>query len=348
MTDPLKAKGNDALRFPFAAAPASGTTVEVAPGVAWLRMPLPFALNHINLWVLDDGDGWTLVDTGINTPATQELWAQLIAGPLSSKPVKRLIVTHFHPDHIGLAGWLVEQHRIPMWITPGEMDAATFLHTTTDIAGPAASKVYERAGVAEAIPAAMKVHGGGYRERVYALPRDFIAIDPEQTIAAGGTTWHVVVGEGHSPQMAALYSPERKVLISGDQILPGITPNIGVRNSQPNGNPLERFISTLARFRALPDDTLVLPSHKLPFYGLHARVDQLIQHHRDRLAEALAACATGATAGDVLKVLFKRELDPYQFGFALGETVAHLNYLLADGSVTHTVRPDGVYIYKAA
>lgn len=341
-------KGNDALRFPFAAAPAPGTTVEVAPGVAWLRMPLPFALNHINLWVLDDGDGWTLVDTGINSESTGELWEQVISGPLAGKPVKRLIVTHFHPDHIGMAGWLVERLAIPMWITPGELDAATFLRTTKDIAGPAAAKVYERAGLADAIPAALKVHGGGYRERVHALPTDVTLIDPEQPIAAGGTIWRVVVGEGHSPQMATLYSAERKVLISGDQILPGITPNIGVRNAQPDGNPLERFISTLARFRALPDDTLVLPSHKLPFYGLHARVDQLIQHHRDRLADARAACIGGATAGDVLKVLFKRDLDPYQFGFALGETVAHLNFLVAEGSLTQDVRPDGVYIYKAA
>jgi len=348
MTDPLKAKGNDALRFPWTAAPAPGTLMEVAPGIFWLRMPLPFALNHINLWVLDDGDGWTLVDTGINTADTKALWEQLIAGPLAAKPVKRLIATHFHPDHIGLAGWLVERLHIPLWITRGEHEAAHFLLTTTDIAGPAAAKVYERAGLADAIPAAMKVHGGGYRDRVTPLPAQVTLIDPTQPIDAGGTTWRVVVGEGHSPQMAALYSEERKVLISGDQVLPGITPNVGVRNAQPDSNPLKAFLDSLERFRALPDDVLVLPSHKLPFYGLHARIDQLIQHHRDRLAEAVAACRDGATAGDVLKVLFKRELDAYQTGFALGETVAHLNYLLADGTVRRAENADGIYGYTAA
>lgn len=342
------AKDNAALDFPFAEAPAPGTLTDVAPGVKWLRMPLPFALNHINLWVLDDGVGWTLVDTGINTDETRALWLALFAGPLAGKPVKRVLVSHFHPDHIGLAGWLSETHTAPLWITPGEMDAARFSHALTkEVSGPAAAKVYLQAGLESAIPGAMAAHGGRYKRAVSDLPAQFIAIDPEQPIRAAGVDWRVVVGEGHSPQMAALYSKKRGVLISGDQILPGITPNVSVRDSKPDSNPLKQFLDSLQRFRALPDETLTLPSHKLPFRGLRTRVDQLIKHHEERLAVAREACRAGATGGDVLQALFKRELDAHQLAFALGETVAHINFLIHAGDVKREELPTGVYRYTA-
>ena len=349
MTDPRKANGNEALRFPFAAPPPPGTLMDVAPGVKWLRMPLPFALNHINLWVLDDGDGWTLVDTGINTAETRDLWTQIFAGPLKDKPVKRIIATHYHPDHMGLAGWLVETQHVPFWITDGEMAAARFTHALTkDVAGPAAARMYAQAGMADTVIAAASTNVGGYRSRVYALPQAITAIDPAQLIVAGGTSWRVVVGEGHSPQMAALYSDERGVLISGDQILPGITPNVSVRDSKPDSNPLKEFLESLGRFGSLPEDTLVLPSHKLPFYGVRARVDQLIGHHHDRLDDVRAACRPGATGAEVLKALFKRDLDTHQLAFALGETIAHLNYLVFNGELTRELTPEGVYRYSMA
>ena len=340
------AKDNAALSFPFAEAPAPGTLTDVAPGVKWLRMPLPFALNHINLWVLDDGDGWTLIDTGINTDDTRRLWGELFAGPLAGKPVKRVLVTHFHPDHIGLAGWLSETHKAPLWITSCEMDAARFSHALTkEVSGPAAAKVYLQADLESAIPGAMAAHGGRYKRAVSDLPVDFVAIDPAQPIRAAGVDWRVVVGEGHSPQMAALYSEQLGVLISGDQVLPGITPNVSVRDSKPDSNPLKQFLDSLQRFRELPDETLTLPSHKMPFHGLRTRVDQLTRHHEDRLALARETCRRSATGGKVLKALFKRELDSHQLAFALGETVAHINYLVHAGDVKREELPTGVYKY---
>jgi len=340
-------KDNNALRFPFAAAPEMGTLTDVAPGVKWLRMPLPYALDHINLWVLDDGDGWTLVDTGLNSTATRDTWAAIFAGPLKHKNVKRVIATHFHPDHIGLAGWLTEMHGVPLWATPKEMKTA---HETRDLSieriATLMTAQYTRAGLEGALADAISTRGNSYTKGVAPLPATFTAIDPAQTIAAGGLSWNVVVGEGHSPQLAALHAAVPGLLISGDQVLPGISPNVSVRFVEDiDDNPLQLFLDSLARFRMLPADTLVLPSHKLPFYGLHERIDQLTAHHHDRLDLVRRACAKGATASEVLTAMFKRKFDPHQLNFALGETLAHLNYLMATGDVVREQTAEGVDRY---
>jgi glyoxylase-like metal-dependent hydrolase (beta-lactamase superfamily II) len=341
-------RDNDALRFPFAEAPAPGRLMDVAPGIKWLRMPLPFALNHINLWVLDDGDGWTIVDTGISTYDTRRIWTEIFEEPLKGKPVKRLLCTHFHPDHIGVAGWLVETLGIPMWITPGELEAARFnMGLTRDKALPLASKLYIRAGLESIVPTMIAARGEGYRGKVADLPETVSLIDPDKDIESGGLSWRVVVGEGHSPQMAALYAAVPGILISGDQVLPGISPNVSVRDSQPDANPLKLFLESLLRFKALPADTLVLPSHKLPFYGVRERVDQLIAHHHNRLEVARQACIAGTTAGEVMMAMFKRALDPHQMSFALGETLAHLNYLIATGAVVREATLTGADLYQA-
>jgi glyoxylase-like metal-dependent hydrolase (beta-lactamase superfamily II) len=351
MTNLLRNKDNDALRFPFSAAPVPGTLTDVAPGVKWLRMPLPFALDHINLWVLDDGDGWTLVDTGINSAKTREVWGEIFAGPLKDKPVKRVICTHFHPDHIGLAGWLTEMHGAPLWVTPKEMTTA---RDTRDLTIARIETLmtaqYTRAGLGGALSDAIATRGNSYTKGVVPLPETFTAIDPAQPIAAGGMAWRVVVGEGHSPQLAALYAEKSDagpgILISGDQVLPGISPNVSVRFVEAiDDNPLKLFLDSLARFRTLPADTLVLPSHKLPFYGLHERIDQIVHHHHDRLDVARRACIGGATAGDVLTAMFQRRFDAHQLNFALGETLAHLNYLIAAGDVVRELTGQGVDQY---
>ncbi len=335
-----------ALRFPFLEAPGPGTLIEIAPHVKWLRMPLPFALDHINLWVLDDGDAWTLVDSGINTARTQELWQALLEGPLKAKPVARLICTHFHPDHFGLAGWLAEKLKIPLWITPKEWEAAGYSHgLTADESYPLMGGQYTRAGLADALPAAIATRSNAYARRVSPLPASFSAIDPARVISAAQTDWRVVIGEGHSPQLAGLYGAEPGALISGDQVLPGISPNVSVRAGDPEANPLKAYLDSLPRFRALPADTLVLPSHKLPFYGLHLRIDQIVRHHSQRLDLARRACHDGATAGQVLAAMFPRQFDAHQLHFALGETLAHLNYLIHSGEVTRETGGTGIDRY---
>lgn len=326
----------DGLRFPFSEPPAPGSLTEVAPGVQWLRMPLPYALNHINLWVLDDGEGWTLIDTGLDTTETRDLWTEIFAGPLNSKPVLRVICTHFHPDHMGLAGWLTEQHGVPLWVTKKEIQAArvTFAQNV-EMLTPVLMKHYERAGLDHVAAEAVATRGNAYSRRVHPLPDDVTIMDPSKPITAAGTQWRIVVGEGHSPELAALYAEDLGVLISGDQVLPGISPNVSVRPTEPGTNPLEKFLGTLPRFSALPEDTFVLPSHKLPFYGVRTRVDQLIEHHRERLDVTRKACSTAANVGEVLEALFSRDFDAHQLHFALGETLAHLNYLVARGEIEH-------------
>jgi glyoxylase-like metal-dependent hydrolase (beta-lactamase superfamily II) len=306
-------------------------------------MPLPFALDHINLWVLEDDDGWMLVDTGINTAETRALWEQLFEGPLKGKPVTRLFCTHFHPDHIGLAGWLADRHGVALEITAKEWAMACAIRETkADDAATAA--FYARIGYPSADTGAAP--GNTYASRVHPLPDRHTVVDPAKSITAAGASWRVVVGEGHSPELGALYCEDRGLLISGDQVLPGISPNVSVRMEHPDANPLHDFLQSLARFRALPVDTLVLPSHKLPFHGLRERIDQIVAHHHNRLGIAKAAC-TDATAIEVLAAVFPRALDRHQIHFAIGETLAHLNYLIAAGEVERGKNAAGPDIYRA-
>lgn len=332
-----------ALRFPFPEPPPPGSVQEVAPRVKWLRMPLPYALDHINLWVLEEDDGWMLVDTGMDTAETRALWDQVLAGPLKAKPVTRLLCTHFHPDHIGLAGWLADRHGVTLEITLKEWDMARAIRDTK-LDSKDTAAFYARIGFPLADEGT--VPGNAYASRVHPLPLKHLTVDPANPVAAAGTSWRVVVGEGHSPELAALYSADLGLLISGDQVLPGISPNISVRVDNPDTNPLKDFLASLARFRDLPADTLVLPSHKLPFYGVRERIDQITAHHRDRLAVAKAAC-TGVNAMDVLSAIFPRALDPHQVHFAIGETLAHLNYLMAAGEVERLENNNGPDLYRA-
>ncbi len=324
----------EGLSFPFSKAPAPGALIEVAPRVHWLRMPLPYALNHINLWALDDGDSWTIVDSGLFTRETQDLWERVFAGPLSEKPVGRVICTHFHPDHMGMAGWLTEKFGIQLWATELEFECArsTFAQNE-EMMTPILTEHYRRAGLDNAVAQAVATRGNAYSRRVYPLPERIVSVDATTLIAAAGTQWRLIIGEGHSPQLAGLYSEELGVFISGDQVLPGISPNVSVRPTEPLSNPLEKFLATLPRFSAVPECTLVLPSHKLPFYGVQARVSQLIAHHHERLDITREACKSGASVKDVLKAMFPRDFDAHQLHFALGETLAHLNYLVENGEI---------------
>ncbi|HUC70834.1 MAG TPA: MBL fold metallo-hydrolase [Stellaceae bacterium] len=333
----------EALRFPVAAPPHPGEILPIAPGVRWLRMPLPFALDHINLWLLEDGPGWTIVDTGYAMPETKAAWEQVFAGHLAGRPVARIIVTHFHPDHIGLAGWLAERWRVPLWITEKEWLYARVLSRGSDDFVPLRRDFGRRAGLD---PAASELFGDrekSYRRGVPSVPPAFRRIADGTAIEIGGRQWRVVVGEGHAPELACLYCPETGILISADQVLPKISPNVSVQPHEPDGNPLAQYLASLAKLReTVPPETLVLPSHNLPFFGLHARIDELAAHHAMRCEELVAALDRPQSAVDVLPVLFRRPLDAHQTAFALGEALAHLHYLEARGALERVRGPDGV------
>ena len=328
--------------------PAPACVQEIADGVLWLRMPLPFALDHVNLYVLRDGESWTLVDTGMGDAVTRDLWDRLFAGPLAGRPVTRLVCTHFHPDHMGLAGWLCERFGIPLSMTFGEWvtgrknwldDGADY--RDCDVAH------YRRAGHPPEFLAQVAETGNAYRPRIGAPPAAFQRLEDGQVLTIGGRAWEVLTCGGHSPEHACLHCPEAGILIAGDQILPRISPIVGVWAQEPEARPLARFLAALDRLAGLPADTLVLPAHHLPFRSLRERCAELAAHHAERLEKTREACRDPVTAVEVLRILFRRPLDAHQMQFATGETLAHLNHLLSLGTVRRAADPRGVWLYQA-
>jgi len=306
----------------------------VAAGVWWIRMPLPFALDHINLWILEDGDGFTLVDTGYGVQATWDLWEGHFAGVMAGRPVKNVVVTHYHPDHVGSAGWLVERTGAPFWMTTSEYLSAHAAHD--DVAGfdrQNTVDLYIANGVDPASVPESTRKVNGYVRGVPTVPKRYRRMMHGDKLSIGGHDWEVITVFGHAPEHAALWCASKNVLISGDQVLPRITSNVGVWGNQPDANPLAAFLGSLSRFSHLPADTLVLPSHERVFTGLHPRIAQLHSHHDERLARLLEGCAKPLTALEALPLLFKRKLDDHQLMFAMGEAIAHLHYLEHQGRV---------------
>jgi glyoxylase-like metal-dependent hydrolase (beta-lactamase superfamily II) len=331
------------LTYAFEQTPPAGTMATVAPGIHWARMPLPFALDHINLWVLEDEDGWTLIDSGIALDGVRDCWERLFAGALAGRPVRRLIVTHFHPDHLGLGQWLAQRHGVEVWMTLGEyLTAHAVANQTAGHAVPDMVAQFERHGLDAGRRAALAARGNAYRKVVPALPEHYRRMFDGEEIRIGARTWRVAVGYGHSPEHAALHCEEAGVLVSGDMVLPRISTNIPVFAANPLGNPLQLYLDSLTRYARLGRDTLVLPSHGLPFHGLQTRVEQLHAHHRERCAALIAATGEPRSAGELLATLFPRELDTHQVMFAMGEAIAHLNYLEHAGATRRIECEDGI------
>jgi glyoxylase-like metal-dependent hydrolase (beta-lactamase superfamily II) len=331
------------LAYPWPAPPAAGEAREVAPGVRWLRMPLPFRLDHINLWLLEDGDGWAAVDTGIGLPPTRDAWERVFAAGLDGRPITRIVVTHFHPDHMGNAGWLVARWGVDLWCTQAEWFASQLAWQDRN-GEPTARRLahYRHHGVDPASLEQLRRRGNHYPGVVPTLAPSYRGLRDGDVVALGGRPWDVLTVYGHSPEHACLSWRDGRVLVAGDQVLPKITTNVSVWADQPLGNPLRLYLDSLARFAPLAADTLVLPSHGLPFRGLHARLAELRRHHDERLARVLDALGEPRPAAALIPRLFARELDTHQLGFAIGEVLAHLNLLEAEGRVARRIGEDGI------
>ncbi len=331
--------------------PAPGDTLEVAPGVRWIRMALPFALDHINLWLvrdeIDGRAGWTVVDCCITRDEAKAQWEQIFATQLEGLPILRIIVTHMHPDHIGLAHWLCAKWDAPLWISATDYHVAR-LNTqgTSGNGGEPAAQFFRRHGLLDE-EALDKVRGRSsyYANMVPDVPRSYIRLLDGMQLSIGGRAWRCISGYGHAPEHIALYCAEAGVLIGGDMMLPRISTNVSVYDNEPEANALQLFLDSIDKFAALPEDTLTLPAHGKPFQGLHIRIGQLHDHHRQHLARVLQACAEHGprTAADLLPVLFTRQLDLHQTTFAMGEAVAHLHKLWFDGQLRRRLGDDGVY-----
>ena len=331
------------LHYPHAHPPAVGELIEVAPGVCWLRMPLPFQLDHVNLWLLRDGDGWVLVDTGFPDDAVRAVWREVLSR--LDGPVRRLVVTHFHPDHLGLADWLMAETGAPLWMTSGEFLTAHVVWN--EVGGHGArfmTEQFRQHGLDAERLQKFEQRGSGYRKSVPRLPEHYHRLMAGDALTVDGKTWAILIGHGHSPEHMALYCAELGLLISGDMLLPRISTNISVFAATPDADALGWYLASLDEMAArIPGETLVLPSHGLPFQGVQARVADLRAHHDERLQALEQACETEAKcAGELLEVLFNRKLDTHQTMFAMGEAIAHLNYLEQAGRLARSTDTDGV------
>jgi glyoxylase-like metal-dependent hydrolase (beta-lactamase superfamily II) len=339
------------LVFPHAAPPAPGSTIEVAPGILWTQLKLPFRLNHVNIYFIDDGAGWALVDTGLGDAVTLQAWQPLLDGLLRQRPLTRIIATHFHPDHVGAAGFLLRHFDVPLYMAateylqslnihldPGALEAEHYRHFYLDH------------GLDAETTRRVVTSGHAYLKLTSGLPPTYHRVVAGDVMRIGGRAFDVLTGGGHSPEQIMLRCRDEPLFLGADQVLAKISPNVSVTAVDPEGDPLGYYLRSLAALKAaIAGDVLVLPGHNLPFYGLHTRADELIAHHRHRCDLILAACRTAPrSAAELIPFVFSLKLDPHQTGFAFSEVLAHVNYMLRRGELRPAVSDDGTGRVEAA
>ena len=334
--------------------PELGHLQEVADGVFWLRMPLPFALDHINLWLLRDSfegtEGWTIVDCGITSDVTKQAWETIFANCLEGLPIVRVLVTHMHPDHIGLAHWLCEKWQVPLWMSMTDFLMAKWLSSkegglnigSVAGGGGSADHFYKHGLTDEEDLQKVRARADHYSSLVPQVPQRFRRVMDGEEVLIGNRQWQAISGYGHAPEHLSFACIQDQIMISGDMMLPRISTNISVYDAEPDADPLGMFLDSIAKFEFLDKNTLVLPSHGKPFQGLHYRIWQLREHHEARLKETFDACEEPTTAKKLLPVLFHRKLDTHQMTFAMGEAIAHLNYLWRRGTIKRQLDEHGV------
>lgn len=338
------------LSYPLGDPPGPGQAVQAAPGVLWLRLPLPFALEHVNVYAIRDGEGWTVIDTGLSTSVTRQMWDALLAGPLEGRPVVRVLCTHMHPDHIGLAGWLCERFEAPLWMSRLEYVTGRMLLAETGTpAPPEHARFLTAAGWTEAQIETWRAEYGLFGKRVTPLPRTYQRVSDGDIVRIGGDDWTVTVGSGHSPEHVCLWRRADDVILAGDQMLPRISSNVSVYPTEPQADPLADWLGSLDRLEALwPANAFILPAHGEPFHGLHTRVAALKRGHAVSLDRLVRALAEPKRAVDLFVAVFGRSIDDGLLGMATGECLAHLNHLERRGVVTRQRDAAGVDWWRAA
>ncbi len=347
---PTSARG---LTYPWGTtAPGTGETIRIADSLSWARLPMPGSLGHINSWLLDDegerGPGVAIVDTGLMLTACSDAWKALFAGALADTAITRILCTHLHPDHIGLAGWLMKRFNVPLHMTRGEwLSARLMLANVADAPPPEVPAMQRGAGWDDTAIAASRARGWGQMRRVvFDLPHSYRRLQDGQTLNFGRHRWRIVTGSGHSPEHACLLNEADGILVSGDQVLPRISSNVSLSSGEPDADPLGEWLASIDKLLTLPADLLVCPAHGEPFHGLHTRLHALADEHHTRLDAMAAALTTPRRAVDCFDLLFKRPIGPNNLGLATGETLAHLRYLEARGRIARETR-DGVWWWHA-
>jgi len=337
------------IRYPWETPPAEGEAIKIAEGVLWMRLPLPMALDHVNIYALDDGDGWTIVDTGFDSKRSRSIWKKLLEGPLSGKPVTRVILTHHHPDHVGLAGWFQVEHGATLWATRTAWLFARMLQLDVHaVPRQETLEFYQSAGMDQEIFEERKsARPFNFADVVHPMPLGFKRIQQGDVIRIGARDWDVHIGNGHAPEHLTLWSRDDNLVISGDQILPSISSNIGVYATEPEADPVAEWMEACDRLSQYARaDQLVLGGHKLPFTGLPTRMRQLIDNHHGALDRLLNHLSEARTASECFAPLFKRTIDKGAYGLALVEAFAHLNHLYHLGKVNRERRADGAWLWQ--
>ena len=336
------------IEYPFPGRPESGEVLEIAPGLRWLRLSLPFQLNHINIWLLREPGGWAVVDTGLYTNTTREVWKDVFERALGGDPLTRVIVTHLHPDHAGCAGWLARRFDIELWMSRAEYLLCRILVADTGKPAPQAGiRFYEAAGFPADALEQYREHFGGFGRVVAPLPESYHRLAGGQRLAIGGEEWEIIIGRGHSPEHACLFNRDRNILIAGDQILPTISSNVSVWPTEPSANPLLDWFESIDLLESrLPEEVLVLPAHGKPFTGAHVRLAQLRDEHEEGLEKLRVLCREPRRAVDVFPALFKSRIDDRNLIMATGEAVSHLRYLQELGEVECEADSQGVNWYR--
>ena len=336
------------IRYPFPTPPAEGEAVTVAPGVLWMRLPLPMALDHVNVYALDDGAGWTIIDTGFASKRSRAIWEKLLAGPLQGRPVTRVIVTHHHPDHVGLAGWFIQNGATLCMPRTGWLMARMLTLDVQDVPNAESLAFYKRAGMdPDVLDGRRTERPFNFADCVTPLPLGYTRLIDANTITIGGRTWDIRMGGGHAPEHATFWSRDDNLVIGGDQLLPSISPNLGVYPTEPDADPVTDWLQSCEAFLAFAQtDQLVLGGHKLPFTGLPLRLRQLIDNHHGALDRLRAHLTEPRSAGECFMPLFKRQIKGGEYGLALVEAVAHLNHLHQAGLARRVLRPDGAWGFQ--
>jgi glyoxylase-like metal-dependent hydrolase (beta-lactamase superfamily II) len=346
------APAGEALRSPWDAHPGPDQVVELAPGVLWLRLQLPFRLNHVNIYLLEDGDGWAMVDTGFGNDATTAAWETLFGGALAGFSISRVIVTHAHPDHVGMAGWIVQRFRCPFQMSQVEyLQGVYHQHRRSEERLVNNREFFRRHGIDEAMIGPLVGRGQDYLKKTVPLPAAYHRLANGDDVEIGARMFRIVTGAGHSPDQVMLYCAADRLFLSADQVLSKISPNVSVWAHEPDENALGSYLGSLKHLSALlPDDVLVLPGHGVPFHGVKIRIKQLADHHEERCGMIANACRERPmTSAELVPVVFhKHVLDAHQTGFAVGELIAHVNYMLAQRRLRVLDKGDGVLRFTNA
>jgi glyoxylase-like metal-dependent hydrolase (beta-lactamase superfamily II) len=340
-----------ALEYPYAQPPAPGELVEIAAGVGWFRLPLPYRLDHVNVYVIRHDDGWTVLDTGLGTDACRDAWGMILRGPLAGERLTSMVVTHFHPDHVGLAGWLSREFGLPLSMPrPEYLYSLALQYAPGDLGADMHRPFYRRHGLSAEVTEAVLGRGHHYLRQTTGVPTTYHRIQHGDTLPIGRRSFQVITGGGHALEQAMLYRAQERLFFAADQVIARISPNVSVHAMEPDLDALGIYLRSLAGLRdTVADDVLVLPGHGLPFRGLHARIGELLLHHRQRCDAIAEACGrVPLSVAELVPHVFHRELDEHQTGFAFGEVLAHVNQMLALGELVMEAGADGIDRYRAA